>query len=96
MTASLYRLSVTALYIGGFAYLNPCTQVGGGTSGGRWFTQVLLVQLVTQKLLHWVHRRLGSADADENTDNTSQAAVATTATPHFTKNSRLDSSLLLS
>jgi hypothetical protein len=70
--------------------LKPCTQVGGGTSGGRWFTQVLLVQLVTQKLLHCVHSRPGSADAVENTDNTSQAAVATIATPHFTQNSRLD------
>ena len=70
-----------SFFCGNSVYLNPCTQVGGGGFGGPWFTQVLVVQLVTQKLLHWVHSRLGSADAAENTDNTSHVAVATTATP---------------
>ena len=72
---------------------NPWTQVGGGTGGGPTLTQVLLVQLVTQALLQLVQLEVSLAFAtagSENTDNSSQAAVATTAIPHFVKKPRLD------
>ena len=74
-------------------YLNPWTHVGGGTGGTPKLTQVLLVQLVTHALLQLVQLELSFAFAtgeSENTDNTSQAAVTTTATPHLVKNPRRD------
>ena len=47
----------------GEAFFDALVAHGDGGGGGPWFTQVLVVQLVTQKLLHCVHSRLGSADS---------------------------------
>ena len=57
-------------------------------------TQVLVVQLVTQKLLHCVHKGTCPAEADENTDSNSQEAVATTAMPHLARKRRRESGKL--